>query len=277
MQHNLSDPRTRAFTLIELSIVLVIIGLIVSGVLVGRSLIIAAQLRQTGTQIQKFQTATNTFRMKYNCIAGDCTNATSFWSANSNGCPMSSAVSAGTTCNGDGNGVLGSDTADYHSAPAQEYVRHWEQLSLSTFIPNKIASDGYSQAQYGYVTQRCGAGSFPCPAYARGSNSLVVIQQLVLSMPYAGIPPNTNGSKLYYMISDGGDIYPAFTPNEAKAIDVKSDDGLPFTGNILTGYGHTFATCATGATQNSYVSSDVFVGYPAGSMTGCNLMISAGF
>lgn len=267
---------SRAFTLIEISIVLVIIGLVVSGVLVGRSLIATAQLKRSTTQIEKFQTAVNTFRVKYNCIPGDCINATNYWSANSNGCPMSSSVSAGTTCNGDGNGVLGSDTADYHSAPAQEYVRFWEQLSISRLIPNTFSTRGYSQAQYGYVTETCGS-SYPCPAYARGGNSLVVIQQLVLSMPYSGVPPGTNGSKLYYMVSDGGDIYPAFSPNEAKSIDLKSDDGLPFTGSILTGYGHTFATCATDATENSYVNSDVFVGYPAASMTGCNLMFSAGF
>lgn len=41
------------FTLIELSIVLVIIGLIVGGVLVGRDLIKAAEVRAQVSQIEK--------------------------------------------------------------------------------------------------------------------------------------------------------------------------------------------------------------------------------
>jgi hypothetical protein len=51
--------------------VLVIIGLIVGGVLVGRDLIQAAAVRATITQIEKFNTATNTFYTKYNGLPGD--------------------------------------------------------------------------------------------------------------------------------------------------------------------------------------------------------------
>jgi prepilin-type N-terminal cleavage/methylation domain-containing protein len=59
------------FTLIELSIVLVIIGLIAGGVLVGRDLIEAARIRQQITEIEQFKTAVNTFRIKYNGLPGD--------------------------------------------------------------------------------------------------------------------------------------------------------------------------------------------------------------
>ena len=59
------------FTLIELSIVLVIIGLIVGGVLTGQDLIKAAEIRATVGQYEKYNTAVNTFRTKYNGIPGD--------------------------------------------------------------------------------------------------------------------------------------------------------------------------------------------------------------
>src|SRR3984885_3925644 len=59
------------FTLIELSIVLVIIGLIVGGVLVGQDLIKAAEIRATVSQIEKYNTAANTFQTKYNALPGD--------------------------------------------------------------------------------------------------------------------------------------------------------------------------------------------------------------
>ena len=68
----------RGFTLIELSIVLVIIGLIIGGVLVGRELIAAAEIRQQIGQIEKYNTAVSTFRLKYNCLPGDCLNAANY-------------------------------------------------------------------------------------------------------------------------------------------------------------------------------------------------------
>jgi hypothetical protein len=51
--------------------VLVIIGLIVGGVLVGQSLISAAEVRAQITQIEKYNAAVNTFRSKFNAIPGD--------------------------------------------------------------------------------------------------------------------------------------------------------------------------------------------------------------
>jgi prepilin-type N-terminal cleavage/methylation domain-containing protein len=45
--------RNQGFTLIELSIVLVVVGLIVGGVLVGQNLIKAAQTRAQLAQIEK--------------------------------------------------------------------------------------------------------------------------------------------------------------------------------------------------------------------------------
>ena len=61
----------RGFTLIEMASVLVIIGLIVGGILVGQSLIKAAEVRSEVTQMEKFQTAVNTFRDKYGYLPGD--------------------------------------------------------------------------------------------------------------------------------------------------------------------------------------------------------------
>lgn len=88
------------FTLIELSIVLVIVGLIVGGVLVGRDLISAAEVRAQISQIEKYNTAVNTFRGKFNAIPGDMSAATAaqFGFAN--------AACAGTAGYRDGNGII---------------------------------------------------------------------------------------------------------------------------------------------------------------------------
>src|SRR5215475_14851525 len=90
----------QGFTLVELSIVLVIIGLIVGGVLVGQDMIKAAELRSTISQIEKYNTAVNTFRDKYRYIPGDInqTHAVNVGLYN-----RTANVNAG---NGDGNGLL---------------------------------------------------------------------------------------------------------------------------------------------------------------------------
>jgi prepilin-type N-terminal cleavage/methylation domain-containing protein len=68
----------KAFTLIELSIVLVIIGLITGGILTGQTLIAAARVRSMITQLDRFNLAVTTFRGKYDCLPATCTNPSSF-------------------------------------------------------------------------------------------------------------------------------------------------------------------------------------------------------
>ena len=68
-----------AFSLVELSIVLVILGLLTGGILTGQNLIRAAELRSVVTEFQTYQTAVMTFRDKYFALPGDMTNATDFW------------------------------------------------------------------------------------------------------------------------------------------------------------------------------------------------------
>ena len=61
----------QGFTLIEISIALVIIGLIVGGILTGGDLIDAATQRAQIAQIEKYHTAVRTFQGKYGHLPGD--------------------------------------------------------------------------------------------------------------------------------------------------------------------------------------------------------------
>lgn len=64
--------KKHGFSLIELSIALVIIALIVAGIVTGSELIKGAQLRGLIKETTQFASAVNTFRGKYNCLPGDC-------------------------------------------------------------------------------------------------------------------------------------------------------------------------------------------------------------
>lgn len=85
------------FTLVELSVVLVIIGLLVGGVLVGRDLIESGKIRAQMTQISDIETQINTFRLKYNCLPGDCANATEF---------LGASFGANAINNGNNDGII---------------------------------------------------------------------------------------------------------------------------------------------------------------------------
>ena len=67
-----NNTKLDGFTLIEISIVLVILGLIIGGVLIGRVLVKAAEIRSSISQIEQYRTAANTFKLKYNCLPEDC-------------------------------------------------------------------------------------------------------------------------------------------------------------------------------------------------------------
>lgn len=61
------------FTLVELSIVLVIIGFLIGGILVGQSIIDGAKIQKTVREIQQYRSAIGAFKTKYKGIPGDTT------------------------------------------------------------------------------------------------------------------------------------------------------------------------------------------------------------
>ncbi|MDX2073621.1 MAG: prepilin-type N-terminal cleavage/methylation domain-containing protein [Alphaproteobacteria bacterium] len=70
-----SNQRNLGFTLVELSIVLVMIGLLVGGVVAARVMIANADLRSGVAQLESYNQAALTFKSKYACLPGDCRNS----------------------------------------------------------------------------------------------------------------------------------------------------------------------------------------------------------
>lgn len=76
----------RGFSLIELSIVLVIMGLLVAGVSAGSSLVKSAELRALITQVENFKVAAGSYYAKKGRLPGDDSNPSNLdYAGNSNG------------------------------------------------------------------------------------------------------------------------------------------------------------------------------------------------
>ncbi len=204
------------FTLIELSIVLVIIGLIVGGVLVGQDLIKAAEIRATVGQVEKYNSAVNTFRTKYNGIPGDLLEAqvTAFGL-----CAGGINCTSGGTGLGDGNGLI-QDTAG-STLPVGEPLLFWQQLSVASLVDGSL---GTALTTGGAIATGGTPGQYlPLAKLGRGNYWIV------------GSDSGTN----YYALSNitgitttAYTVAPGLTPIESYNIDVKLDDGAPNTGIV---------------------------------------------
>lgn len=209
------------FTLIELSIVLVIIGLIIGGILVGRDMVRAAELRSILTDVDRYNTAVNTFRIKYNCLPGDCLNATDFFGTDSH-CPPGDGVSG--TCNGNGNGLIEWDVpGGYHD----EAFRAWQQLNIAELVGGNLSGVSVNlQAQIGInipASRISGVGYLIFYTNTAGDSNPA---------------RNLLDTDFTHRILVGRDVadYPNFaafaSPKEAYGLDSKIDDGNPFSGRM---------------------------------------------
>ncbi len=203
------------FTLVELALVLVIIGLVVGGVLVGKELIHSAEIRSTMKQAEEFTSASKTYTLKYNCLAGDCTNATTLFTG---------------TGNGDGNGQIGGGANPMSST---EDIYFWQHLALANLISGSytlVASGSTYLPDINYPSSKMGGafGVWNLQIYSAGgaffSGKLFVAQygnNLLLGTPWG-----TTASKV--------PLNPLLSGYDAFAIDSKFDDGLPAYGKIMT-------------------------------------------
>lgn len=220
------------FSLVELSIVLVILGLLTGGILSGQALIRASELRSVSNDFSRYSAAVYTFRDKYFALPGDFRDATKFWGRTVNLASCATNSSAGVTtpgtCDGNGDNVFGISSGSGVSGEMWEF---WNQLSRAGLIEGtytglagsaswadavlgsnvpaaKISSTGWSTQTTGSV----GDGSF----WTLGQNYNFMIF----------------GSKSTSSLTHG----PALKPEEAWNIDTKMDDGRPAYGKIIARY-----------------------------------------
>jgi prepilin-type N-terminal cleavage/methylation domain-containing protein len=114
--------RQSGFTLIEIAIVLVIIGLLLGGVLKGQELITGARVRNIISQQDGVKAAYFGFLDRFRALPGDYGQAT----ANITGVSTAVCGTSGALGNGNGDGQI--------LATTNEHTLAWEHLSKAGFI-----------------------------------------------------------------------------------------------------------------------------------------------
>lgn len=195
-------------------------------------------MRTVASELVNFETATNTFRLKYNCLPGDCASATQFFGTNSNGCPDGDSYTG--TCDGDGNGFIGAGDG-WVTLTGNEFYRYWQQLGQAGLINGNLT--GLSGAT--------GCGS-KCVSIL-GTN--VPTSKAIAMAGYSVWIEDPADPVTYFNMTSRKDVYyfgalttnyitdaSILSPPDMYYIDTKIDDGLVISGKVTT---KKYSSCPT--------------------------------
>ncbi len=196
------------FTLVELSIVLVIMGLIVASVVAGKDLIKGAEMRALIRQYNEFQTAVTTFGEKYNGLPGDI-----------NGGKFGLVGGCDNNNNGGNNNGIIEDSHGGNTLHDGEVSCFWSDLTT----PGKELV----------------AGAYDGNANADTGNDIVALNLPKMKNSNLGWGVYSSLGKNYFITGVVGDQKDdayltnyALVPVDAYNVDVKIDDGVPTSGTV---------------------------------------------
>ncbi len=228
------DRSQAGFTLVELAIVMIIIGLLIGGILKGQELINNAQVTATASQVKAIEAAMSTFRDSYNAVPGDMTNP---------GSRLPNCTAAPCSTAGNGNNRLdnaGTAVTVLAASAAGENTRFWTHLAAADMIGGVDPTSAVITSWDGQLPSAEIGGGFTATYAATTpggvAGTLVAGHYLTLRSDPGAISSTTNL---------------ALTPTQAGRVDRKLDNGDPTTGSTQAIGAAGGANCWTAATGTS--------------------------
>ncbi|MAQ70639.1 MAG: hypothetical protein CL565_00430 [Alphaproteobacteria bacterium] len=224
-----TQTNQQGFTLVELAIVLVIVGLLIGGILKGQELIGNAQLSSQVSQMRGIQTAFNGFRDQFNALPGDFNRAAAV---------IESCGGAACT-NGNGNNVVNQTIGAAPGAATTEGVQFFRQMAGANLLSgmDNTATVSFGQA---LPTASTGGGFLMGDSRAgAGTNYNVANMRSGVYLVHNATPTAVGATS------------GILTPSQAARIDRRMDDGMPRTGDVILQTGA--ANCAAAAATDVYL------------------------
>lgn len=234
-----------AFSLIELSIVLIIIGLLIAGVTGGASLIKSSQLRAAAGEGRAWATAVNGFYTQFNALPGDYGTAI--------------AGSSG----GDQDGTIeyfNNNTGSPSGAAANEGRAAWMQMRGANILDTTVVSVAtITTTNSSTIAGISTFGSLAPASKIQGAGwdfdyNTTSLQNVVVLTAATGTLASTSNTLVNGTVISTG----AITPPDALSIDTKIDDGAASTGKIR-GVNTSGTVCNNGATYTTATTTKACV------------------
>ena len=211
----LTHDRSQAgFTLVELAIVMIIIGLLIGGILKGQELIANAQVTATASQVKSVEAALNTFDDSYSSMPGDMINPDT---------RLPNCNAAPCNVDGDGNGRI-AETPAAGAAAGSEATRFWNQMATVDLLGG--VNPGSAVIAWGEALPAADIGGGFTIGYAGVAGNL------------AGAGGTFNSGHYLSLRQDAGTAVAGsaananLKPTQAARIDRKLDDGTADAGTV---------------------------------------------
>lgn len=229
----------KGFTLVELAIVMIIIGLLIGGILKGQELIANAQVTSTVAQVKGIDAAVSTFRDMYDSFPGDVVNVTAR-------IPSCSAAPCSP-----GGSNLGNGRIDVLPDAAQtgEALAFFTQMSAADLLTGIEAGGGNV---FGGTLAAAEIGGGYHSGYSTGA-----------ATDFQNAEDTTGIRSGHYLVLNGnaaaaiGATSPILTPNEAQRIDTKLDDGNGDTGSVRAFNNGTANSCSAAGVYQEVQQADL--------------------